>query len=56
MNQKAADSIEWRLAVIRPWFWWIAAFTPAKAEATLGPAGVSTATCPASSVITTWSS
>ena len=45
MNQKAAASMLWRLAVSRPWFWWIAALTPLKALATSGPAWSSTATC-----------
>ena len=39
-----------------PWLWWIAALTPLKAAQMRGPAASSTATLPASSVITAWSS
>jgi hypothetical protein len=38
MNQKAAESMLWRLAVSRPWLRWMAAFTPLKAAAILLPA------------------
>src|SRR5262245_9303257 len=33
MNQKAAESMLWRLAGMRPWLRWMAAFTPLKAAA-----------------------
>ena len=56
MNQKAASSMLWRLAVSSPWFWCSAARFRPKASDTDMPASVSTATAPADSPMTTWSS